>query len=300
VSTRPAAVAAIDIGTNTVRLLVTSPSGEPLGRGLEITRLGQGVDESGSLSGAAIERTVAALEGFRATLDAFSCTKTRAVATSAARDASNRDVFFDAAEAVLGFRPELISGAEEAQLSFRGALLGQKSDAGPFAIVDIGGGSTELACGITNATAFTSLDIGSVRLSERFLSGDPPTAAELESARHTALEALARVQNVSGRTWLAVAGTATTIAAYLAGLDHYDPGVTHGFVMTRTEVERALTELAALPLSERRLRLIEPRRGDVIVGGAIVLSSVMQHFELATIQSSETDILDGIAASLRT
>jgi exopolyphosphatase/guanosine-5'-triphosphate,3'-diphosphate pyrophosphatase len=294
-------VAAIDIGTNTVRLLIQSQAGHPLARELAITRLGDGVDKSGVLDEAAMVRTLAALETFAQTIAVHQPSRIRIVATSAARDAQNRDDFFARVAATLGSAPELLDGQTEGTLSFRGATFDLTRTTRPRVVVDIGGGSTEFAMGRADVEMALSLNIGSVRLSERHLHSDPPSAAELAAARADLQALLQQAQSFlpySSAQWLGVAGSVTTIAALAAGLKQYDPTVTHAMTLTKAAVDHSAKTLSSLTVEARRPLLIEPKRAEAIVGGALVLQGIFDFFKLNQIRVSETDILDGLAQSL--
>jgi exopolyphosphatase/guanosine-5'-triphosphate,3'-diphosphate pyrophosphatase len=275
-------VAAIDCGTNSTRLLVADASGATLDRRMVITRLGQGVDATGRLAPEAIDRTVAVLRDYRAVMDDHGVERVRMTATSAARDAENRDDFFTAAEEVVGTRPELLSGRDEARLSFRGATHELDPADGPFLVVDIGGGSTEFAVGTREPDGEVSVDIGCVRITEKFLHADPPTALELSQALsvvHDYLDDVARdVPAVTeARQLVGLAGTVTTVAAVEQGLAQYDRDRIHHFVLTRDAAEDVFRTLA----TERRADRIhnpglEPGRADVIVGGTAILVAIMR------------------------
>ena len=303
------AVAAVDCGTNSTRLLVVGPDGATLERRMIVTRLGEGVDRTGELAPAAIARTLVALTEFRTRLDVHGVVRVRATATSAARDATNAAEFFDAATAVLGVRPELIAGEVEGRLAYRGATAGLDPGSGPFLVVDLGGGSTELVAGSVGQggapAAVVSLDVGCVRVTERFLESDPPNAAELAAARAfvagTVESALARLPALGvPRRMVGVAGTISTLVALEFGLDHYDSEAVHLARLSRAAVERWLARLAAETSVERRSRgAIERGRADVIVGGTVVLAEVMGRLGHEELVHSEQDILDGIAAELR-
>jgi exopolyphosphatase / guanosine-5'-triphosphate,3'-diphosphate pyrophosphatase len=301
-------VAAVDCGTNSTRLLIASASGETLDREMIITRLGEGVDEQGALSEEAIDRTLAALRQYRNEMDRFGVVRVRACATSATRDAANAAAFFDPAEAVLGVRPELLSGEDEGRLAFLGATSGLDPAGGPDLVVDLGGGSTELVVGREGAVLATvatvSLDIGCVRVTERFLHHDPPQPTEIEAARAyvrgVVEDALTKTPGFGeARRMIGVAGTISTLAALELGLDHYDSAKVHLARLTRSAVENWLATLAAETSAERTVRdAIEPGRADVIVAGAAVLSEVMAVLGFAELIHSEHDILDGIAEEL--
>jgi exopolyphosphatase / guanosine-5'-triphosphate,3'-diphosphate pyrophosphatase len=299
------ALAAIDCGTNSTRLLVADTTGNTLERLMRITRLGQGVDASGCLAPDAIERTVAVLREYREVMDRFDVDSVRITATSAARDASNRDDFFDAAEKAVGVRPELLSGQEEGALSFAGATAELNPSDGPFLVVDIGGGSTEFITGTTEPTGVLSVDIGCVRLTEQWLHGDPPRPDELSqviSIVHDHLDDVEREvpQIHDTKTLVGLAGTVTTVAAVEIGLPEYDRDRIHHFLLTRAAAEDVFRTLA----TERRADRIhnpglEEARADVIVAGAAILVTILRHFDLDQCLVSESDILDGLVASLR-
>ena len=294
-------VAAIDCGTNSTRLLVAGPTGTVLDRRMHITRLGQGVDATGRLSPEAIARSVAVLDRYGAAMREAGVTKVRMTATSAARDAENRDEFFDAAEAAVGVRPELLSGDEEARLSFLGATSELDPSQGPFLVVDIGGGSTEFSVGPDGGV---SVDVGCVRLTEKFLHGDPPTAVELSQAFSVVRDYLDDVARelpaaADANTLVGLAGTVTTVAAIEQGLREYDRHRIHHFVLTREAVEDVFRTLATEKRADRIHNPgLEPARADVIVGGTVILAAILRYFEQPSCLVSEADILDGLVLSL--
>jgi exopolyphosphatase/guanosine-5'-triphosphate,3'-diphosphate pyrophosphatase len=296
-------VAAVDIGTNSVRLLICDAVGRELERHMQITRLGQGVDAGSALHPDAIARTVAVLREYGALITRHGVTRVRAAATSAARDASNREQFFVAAEAALGCRPELLPGEEEARLSFRGATSGIDAALGPFLVVDIGGGSTEFVLGSTAPSALISVPLGCVRMTERHLKSDPASPAELSACMADVRAVLGQVERAvpvrQARTLVGLAGTITSLASLNKGLKRYDPTQTHHSRLTRSAVERMFAQLSAANVEARRGMLAEPKRAEVIVGGAAVLLTLLQQFGFEELLVSETDILDGLAASLR-
>ena len=297
-------VAAIDIGTNSVRLLITDASGRELAREMFITRLGQGVDVTGSLHPDAIARTTEVLSGYRVSLVKHQVRRVRATATSAARDATNSAQFFDAAERALGHRPELIPGEEEAALSFRGATHGLVAVApGPYLVIDIGGGSTEFVLGEHTPEQLISVNMGCVRMAERHLRSDPPSSEQLEACFADVRQTLERVKQTvevaRARTVVGLAGTITALAYLQKGLKHYDPAQTHRTWLTREQIEALFSSLARANVEQRRAMLAEPKRAEVIVGGAAVLVTLMRELDFAALLVSESDILDGIAASLR-
>ena len=298
--------AAIDCGTNSTRLLVVDADGSTVERLMRITRLGKGVDAAGRLAPDAIARTVEALRAYREVIDRHAVTpeRIRMSATSAARDSTNRDELFDAAEAAVGVRPELLSGDEEGRLSFRGATRGLDVAGGPFLVVDIGGGSTEFVVGTTEPTGVLSVDIGCVRVTEKFLHSDPPDAGELSDAVTVVRQHLDDVARelpdaIEAKTLVGLAGTVTTVAAVEIGLQTYDHAAVDGFTLTRTAAEDVFRTLATERLADRVHNPgLERGRADVIVGGALILVAVMRHFEFDECLVSVSDILDGLAWSV--
>jgi len=303
-------VAAIDIGTNSVRLLVAEVDardrGAPLttlDRRMRITRLGQGVHASRRLAPDAIDRTLTVLREYRAAFDALGVERVRATATSAARDAENRDEFFGPATEALGVTPELLSGEDEARLSFSGATHGLRAPT-PYLVVDIGGGSTELVYGSSAPEALRSLDVGCVRVTEQWLVSDPPEPEELSNAIVTVRDELADLarelpQLREAATVIGLAGTVTTVAAIEQGLAEYDRDRIHHFRLTHDAAEDVFRTLAIESIEERRHNPgLEPERADVIVGGAVVLVAIFRTFGFEEILVSESDILDGLARSI--
>lgn len=297
------ALAAIDIGTNSVRLLVTDSTGNELERSMRMTRLGQGVDVTGELAPEAIARTVAVLAEYAARLRVHGATRVRAVATSAARDAKNGEEFFDAAQRALGVRPDLLSGDAEAHWSFLGATFGLAPTDAPFLVIDLGGGSTEFVSGSARPEAAISLQMGCVRMTERHLRSDPPTNNELAACEADVRRELRRVRDVidvsKARTVIGLAGTVTALSAMQLGLLRYDATRTHHSRLNAAQVATLGARLARASVSERRGLLVEPARAEVIVGGAVVLATTMSELGLSELLVSEHDILDGLAASLR-
>jgi exopolyphosphatase / guanosine-5'-triphosphate,3'-diphosphate pyrophosphatase len=310
-------VAAVDCGTNSTRLLVVDGDGAVLERHMRITRLGQGVDATHLLSPDAVARTVSVLRDYRALMDRHGVVRARVVATSAARDARNAAEFLAAALDITGVRPEILSGLEEGRLSFAGATAHLPPDSagpGPVLVVDIGGGSTELAAGQLPvhasgspdpAVAAVSLDVGCVRVTERFMHHDPPHATELAEARRAVDAALTdaghRLPALDrGGLLVGLAGTVSTLAALDQKLARYDRAAIHHAVLGRAVVTHWLETLAA---EDSRARLARPGmvegRADVIVGGVLILDAVMARFDRDACLVSEDDILDGLAASLR-
>jgi len=302
--TPTAPVAAIDIGTNSVRLLVSQDGRTTLDRLMRITRLGKGVDASGRLDPDAIERTVAVLREYRDVMDRFGVGRVRMTATSAARDAANRDDFFDAAEAAVGVRPELLSGEEEGRLSFLGATADLDPADGPFLVCDIGGGSTEFSYGTTESEATISTDMGCVRITEAWLHSDPPSAEELSQAISIVeihLDDVVREipEATEAATFVGLAGTVSAAAAIEIGLAEYDRDRIHHFVLTKAAVEDVFRTLATEALADRIHNPgLERERADVIVGGMCVLVSIMRRLGFRECLVSEADILDGLAMSI--
>ncbi|HEX2064386.1 MAG TPA: Ppx/GppA phosphatase family protein [Acidimicrobiales bacterium] len=296
-------VAAVDCGTNSTRLLVSEGGACPLDRRMRITRLGQGVDATGRLSPEAVDRTVSVLRDYRQVMDRLGVERVRMTATSAARDADNREDFFAAAEEVVGVRPELLGGDEEGRLSFLGATAELGPSDGPFLVVDIGGGSTELVVGTSEAEGVTSLDLGCVRLTEKFLHHDPPTAEELSQAIsvvHAYLEEAEREMPAvkDAARLVGLAGTITTVAAVEIGLAEYDPERIHHFVLTKAAAEDVFRTLATEALADRVHNPgLEEARADVIVGGTAILVTIMRHFGFGECLVSEADLLDGLVLS---
>jgi exopolyphosphatase / guanosine-5'-triphosphate,3'-diphosphate pyrophosphatase len=300
--------AAIDCGTNSTRLLIAHPRGATVERLNRITRLGAGVDRTGRLEADAIARTVAVLEEYRRAMDRHGVVHVRMTATSAARDAENREDFFAAAESVIGIRPELLSGEQEGRFSFQGAVSELDPRSGPWLVVDIGGGSTEMVAGSDPdgraALAVRSIDVGCVRLTERFLTSDPPAVEEVNAARqYVSALVTSAVKEVpglaAGHSLVGLAGSVATLAAIDQRVDEYDRDRVHHYVLSLERVERMLADLAALTSAQRRLVPgVEPARADVIVGGTIVLDETMRCLGFAECLTSEADILDGLVLSL--
>ncbi|KAA2255673.1 Ppx/GppA family phosphatase [Solihabitans fulvus] len=315
-----ARVAAIDCGTNSIRLLVADVTVREDGsrwlrdvhREMRIVRLGQGVDATGLLAPEALARTRAALVDYTAVLRRKGAERVRMVATSATRDAGNRAEFFAMTGEVLGVEAEVISGDEEARLSFTGAVADCEPDDGPFLVADIGGGSTELVLGGWNGVlgdveAARSVDIGCVRLTERCLHSDPPTQGEIATAVSVATEVLgeafAAVPVAKARTWIGVAGTVTTLAAVARELPAYDAERTHLTRLSLDEVRETTERLLAMTHEQRAaIPVIHPGRVDVIAGGAVVLRVLAEQLaekaDITELLVSEHDILDGIAFAL--
>ena len=282
-------VAAVDLGTNSTRLLVADVEDgrvEELDRETVITRLGEGVDRRRRLLPEPIARVRNTLVDFRRRAEKLGAERTLLVATSAVRDAENGEAFLGEIEWSYGFDTELLSGDEEAAMTLRGVSIGRELEQGTL-LLDVGGGSTEL----TLPDFRVSLDVGSVRLTERFLASDPPTSAELEACREAVRSVL---PELDVRHAIGVAGTITTIAALELG--GYDPDRVHGYRIGREAAERQLERLAALPLAERRqLPGLEPARAPVIVAGAAIVAEALRFFDLGELEVSENDILTGAA-----
>ena len=299
-------VAAIDCGTNSIRLLIADIEGtnfREVIRDMEIVRLGQGVDQTGQFHPDAIARTLTAVDKFAAEIAKCGVEKIRFCATSATRDATNRHLFVDGVRERLGIEVEVISGNEEAALSFAGAIQDLDPHEGPFLVVDIGGGSTEFVFGTTTVEAARSVNIGCVRMSERHFANDPATPAQIEAAKTdiqaAIAQAAAEVPITQAKTLVAVAGTATTVAAAALKLAEYDRYTIHLARISATQVHDA----SAMFLSENReerlsLGYMHPGRVDVIAAGALVLSEIMKATGATEFVASESDILDGMARSL--
>lgn len=300
-------LAAIDCGTNSTRLLISEGTGRDrsvLDRQAVITRLGQGVDATGRLDTTAIGRTIDVLRRYKAALDQHGVTAVRMTATSAARDARNADEFFDAAESVIGVRPELISGEEEGQLSFVGATAELDPADGPFLVVDIGGGSTELIVGRDRVEGVRSLDVGCVRLTEKHLASDPPAPEELSNAIAEVTDGIEDVVRQipavrDARTVVGLAGTITSVVAVELGLTEWDRDSIHHFRLTRAVAEEVFRTLATEALADRLHNPgLEAARADVIVGGCCVLVGLFRTLGIDEVLVSESDILDGLVFSL--
>ena len=299
-------VGAIDCGTNSVRLLVTDVEGSvksDVHREMRVVRLGQGVDRTGELAAEAVERTRMALVAYAATCAELGVEQVRMVATSATRDARNRADFRAMVLDVLGVEPEVISGDEEAALSFDGATRGLDPAHGPFLVVDIGGGSTEFVLGSTAVETARSVDVGCVRLTERHLVGDPPDAAQVAAAEADVDAALALVREVvpveKARTAVGLAGSVTTVAALALELAAYDAERIHLSRIPAADVAGVTSRLLAMTRESRAaLPVMHPGRVDVIGAGALVLATVVDRLGLDEVLVSESDILDGIAWSV--
>ncbi|GII99210.1 Ppx/GppA phosphatase [Sediminihabitans luteus] len=309
-------VAAIDCGTNSIRLLVADVAADgtlvDLDRRMEVVRLGQGVDRTGRLAPEALERTLAATRRYAEIIRDLGAERVRFVATSATRDAENRTDFVDGVRDVLGVEPEVVSGDEEAALSFRGATVVAAQHPAPYLVVDLGGGSTEVVLGERTPQGARSMDVGCVRMTERHLRSDPPTADEVAAARadvRAALDSAAEVVDL-GRTatLVGLAGTVTTVTAHALGLPAYDRELINGAEVPVDVVLAACDDLLARPRAEREsLGFMHPGRVDVIGAGALVWSEVVRRVRddvaaaggsLETVVTSEHDILDGIALSI--
>jgi exopolyphosphatase / guanosine-5'-triphosphate,3'-diphosphate pyrophosphatase len=302
-------VAAIDCGTNSIRLLIAEPNGsgglKDLERRLEIVRLGQGVDASGEFHPDALQRTFAAVDEYAELIKKADVPleNVHFVATSATRDVKNRRTFFAGVKERLGVLPDVISGGTEARLSFNGALSRVRPQGESVLVVDIGGGSTELITGRANGEMHSaiSLDIGSVRVTERFLKHNPVADDDLERAVHYIDGLLGNTEVDFGLigTWIGVAGTATTLASVYLELDRYDPERVHGASLPLPAIEELLHRLAGMTVEEiRALPSMHPGRADVITGGALVESRIGARLNVDNLIVSESDILDGIALEL--
>ena len=299
-------VAAIDCGTNSIRLLIADIDGNnfrEIVRDMEIVRLGQGVDQTGQFHPDAIARTLAAVDKFATEIAKRGVEKIRFCATSATRDATNRHLFVDGVRERLGIELEVISGDEEAALSFAGAIKDLDPSNGPFLVVDIGGGSTEFVFGTSTVENARSVNIGCVRMSERHFASDPATPEQIEAARTDIQAAIAQAAAVvpitKAKTLVAVAGTATTVAAAALDLPEYDRYAIHLSRISAQQTHDAAT-MFATKTREQRLSLgyMHPGRVDVIAAGSLVLSEIMKATGATEFVASESDILDGMAFSL--
>jgi len=309
-------VAGIDCGSNSIRLLVADVDEvgrlTDVDRRMEAVRLGQGVDRTGRIAPEAMERTLEAARRYAAICADLGAERIRFVATSASRDAQNRQEFVDGVRAALGVEPEVIGGEEEARLSFRGAtgvLAGRHP--GPFLVVDIGGGSTELVLGTTSPATAVSMDVGCVRLTERHLHDDPPTPEQIAAASADVVAGLQAAAAVVpfGRTatLVGLAGSVTTVTAHALDLDEYDPELIDGAVLKADQVLASCRALLTMTRKRRaRLPFMHPGRVDVIGAGALIWSDVVARVradvgaaggDLRTVVTSEHDILDGITLS---
>lgn len=299
-------LAAIDCGTNAIRLLIAKVDGDnvtDLVREMRTVRLGEGVDTTGEFSAAALERTFAACREYAQILQQHHVNKLRFIATSASRDVTNRDVFMEGVQNILGVEPEVISGTEEAHLSYRGALSGLEVE-GPVLVADIGGGSTEFVTALTDGSLVSrSLNIGCVRMTERYLHCDPPTQREIHdtvSDIDNQIELIKRTILIdSGTTFIGLAGSVTTVAAMALGLGEYNAELIHGSVLSLDQVEEVTALLVNMTREQRaELGFMHPGRVDVIGGGALVLRESMRLLGFNQVLVSEKDILDGVVLCL--
>jgi len=305
-------VAAIDIGTNSVLLLVAEVGSDGSLRRLvdraTITRLGQGVDRSGELASEAVARTLACIDDYADEIREHGVDIVGAVGTSAMRDARGSDAFVAGFEQRVGVVPEVISGRREAELTFDGALTGltvHGNDEGRVAVFDVGGGSTEIIVGHAQGGTdgrideAISLDVGAVRLTERHVATDPPTAHELEAIRRDVRAALADAPELTGIPLVGVAGTVTTVAAVVGGLQRYEPDTVHGCTITEGELADCVTRLAAVDLAARRqVPGLDPGRADVIIAGALIVDEVRDKAQARALVVSDRGVRYGLAKEL--
>lgn len=309
--TRMSRHAAIDCGTNAIRILIADVSGGrviDVVREMRTVRLGEGVDATGEFSEAALQRTFAACDEYSQLLADNPVESLRFIATSASRDVSNRAQFFSGVHQRLGVEPEVIAGEEEAELSFVGAIRGIDMSLlrDPILVADIGGGSTEYVVGSAvtgEISALTSVNVGCVRLTERYLHSDPPYPEEIAQAVAAVDAHLESVMQViptgSFTTFVGLAGSVTTVAAMAMNLPRYDSALIHGAIVTRAQVDSITTSLLAMSRGDRAaLGFMHPGRVDVIAGGSLVLSRTMQAYGLDEVIAGETDLLDGIVYRL--
>jgi exopolyphosphatase / guanosine-5'-triphosphate,3'-diphosphate pyrophosphatase len=299
-------VAAIDCGTNSIRLLIADITGDnfqEITREMEIVRLGQGVDATGKFDPEAIERTLAATKKYAEIIASKGVEEIRFCATSATRDASNRDLFIDGVREILGIEPEVIPGTEEAELSFIGATKGLTHTESPYLVVDIGGGSTEFVLGTTEVQYAKSVNIGCVRMSERHLNKAPQDPLAVQRAIQDIDDAIAEAAYIvpikEAKTLIAVAGTATTVAAAALGLNEYDR---HSIHLSRIPAAKVFEIAQMFSLLSREeiaaLGYMHPGRVDVIAAGSLVIARVMLATGATEFVASESDILDGMAWAL--
>ena len=299
-------VAAVDCGSNSTRLLVSAGASLPLARRMRITRLGEGVDATGRLAPAAVGRTLEVLAGYARLVGELGATAVRVVTTSASRDAANAEALLGPASELLGVVPEVLEGEEEGRLAYLGATRDLAPWSGPFLVVDLGGGSTELVAGGPpgRPAAAVSLAVGCVRVTERFLAGGPPSGEGLAAARSYVADLVgeavaAHPELAAPPSVVTVAGTSAVLAALAAGLERYDRARVHLARLDRSTVEALAARLAAATLEERRALLaVEPARAEVIAGGAVALAAVLGALGRVASVHSEADILDGLVLDL--
>ena len=298
--------AAIDCGTNAIRLLIAAVDSNKVSdrlREMRTVRLGEGVDATGEFSNMALERTFAACREYAELLMQYEIKELRFVATSASRDVSNRDVFITGVKEILGVEPEVISGDQEAELSYRGALSGLDVK-GSVLVADIGGGSTEFVTTLPDHSLVSeSVNIGCVRMTERYLQSDPPTQQEVEAATReirNQIELIARTVPIrTETTFIGLAGSVTTVAAMALGLHEYDADLIHGSALSMEEVDAVTNELLHMTRAQRaELGFMHPGRVDVIGGGALVLRESMRLLGFTQVVVSEKDLLDGVVIAL--
>ncbi len=297
-------VAAIDCGTNSIRLLVADMGDQlnELDRRMQIIRLGEGVDETGVFSEAALDRAFAACRDYRRVIEDFGVERIRFVATSASRDAGNSADFTGGVAEILGVTPEIVSGTEEAQLSFEGATRGLEVEP-PVLVFDIGGGSTEFIRGASHPESSISVNMGCVRFAERFVHHDPMTHVEraaIESAVSEMLDEVVQTVPVAGvQTLIGLAGTVTTVTGIAMGLSEYDSQKIHRAVTSATSVRETTDALVGMTSAQRgEMGIMHPGRADVIAAGALILEGIIARSGSNEVAASEHDILDGIAWSL--
>lgn len=301
-------VAAIDCGTNSIRLLIADVDPESgrvldIDRRMEIVRLGQGMDSTGEFAVDALERTFAACDSYADVIASNNVDRVRFVATSASRDARNRDTFIAGVKSRLGVEPDVISGDEEARLSFAGATNGLVGAAAPYLVVDIGGGSTEFVLGVTSPQAARSVNIGCVRMTERHFRNDPPSQSEIDAAIADIDAAIGLAgETVSlgeAKTLVGLAGSVTTVAAIALDLTEYDPERIHGVRLSAGTIDAVSDRLLGMSREQRsEIQVMHPGRVDVINAGVLVLRRILHLTGLPEVLVSEHDILDGIALGL--
>ncbi|MEE8497322.1 MAG: Ppx/GppA phosphatase family protein [Acidimicrobiia bacterium] len=295
-------VAAVDIGTNTVRMLVADVAGDQIhdvARAVDVVGLGRGLDASGAIAAESMDAAIAALTGYGQRIREAMPSRIRVVATSASRDASNSDELMTRIEGALGVAPDVITGEEEAGLAFTGAIWGAGSG-GRHLVIDPGGGSTEFVSGVEAPEASVSIDIGSVRLTDRHLAALPPTSAELAGATSLVREMFGTVPIPEYPfAGIGVAGTFTSLAGIHLGLDRYDRARIHRTVLALADLERMVQDLSGMTLEETEaIPSLDPKRAPVILAGAIVVLEAVRRSKLESVTVSETDMLEGIVLGL--
>lgn len=295
-------VAAVDIGTNSMRLLVLAADGSELVRRVEVTGLGTGVDATGRFAAERVATTLEVMTSFGEAIESLGVSAVAAVATSATRDAENGPAFADAVASRIGVRPQIISGQREAALSFAGATANRES--GRYSVIDIGGGSTEFVHGFMSdgtgaVESATSIDLGSVRLTDRFIGERPVPMAIVEATTDHAMSAFGRVTSANGAEVVGVAGTFTSLAGIVQNLPAYDRDAVDRFVLERSDIDRAVRDLAGLTVGETAsIPSLDPKRASVILAGSIIAGAALDAVGARSVTVSEADLLVALANDL--